>query len=85
MSLPRPEEPCLAFFVREAWPAGSYAAGITEGRLEDGTDLLVTSGLDDGGVVFGDGIEADRLEFRWGVTARIRVAQERLRLVAAAT
>jgi hypothetical protein len=84
MALPMPAEPCLAFFVREAWPSGTYSAGITEGRLEDGTDLLVTSGLDDGGVVFGDGIEADRLEFRWGVTARIRVARERLRLVAAA-
>jgi hypothetical protein len=85
VALPVPEEPCLAFFVREAWPSGTYSAAITEGRLEDGTDLLVTSGLDDGGVVFGDGIEADRLEFRWGVTARIRVARERLRLVAGAT
>jgi NAD kinase len=84
VTLPMPEEPCLAFFVREAWPSGTYGAGITEGRLEDGTDLLVTSGLDDGGVVFGDGIEADHLEFRWGVAARIRVARERLRLVAAA-
>jgi len=84
VTLPLPEEPCLAFFVREAWPSGTYGAGITEGRLEDGADLLVTSSLDDGGVIFGDGIEADRLEFRWGVTARIRVASERLRLVAAA-
>jgi hypothetical protein len=32
-------------------------------------------------VVFGDGIEADRLDFRWGVTARVAVATERLRLV----
>jgi len=75
----------LAFFVREAWPAGTYGAGITEGRLQDGMELLITSGLDDGGVIFGDGIEADRLEFRCGVTARTRVARERLRLVAAAT
>ena len=34
-----------------------------------------------GGVVFGDGIESDRVEFGWGVLARVRVAPERLRLV----
>ena len=81
MAMPAPDEPSLVFFVREAWPSGTYDARITEGRLEEGTDLSVTSGLDAGGVIFGDGIEGDRLEFRWGVTARIGVAQNRLRLV----
>ena len=79
--LPAPGDPCLAFFVREAWPSATYAADVTEGTLERDDELVVTSALDDGGVVFGDGIEGDRLEFRWGVTARIRVAPKRLRLV----
>ena len=41
------------------------------------------SELDEGGVVFGDGIESDRVDFGWGIQATIRVARERLRLVAA--
>jgi hypothetical protein len=84
LALPGPGEPRLVFFVREAWPAGTYGADLTEGIIDDGAELLVTSALDDDGVIFGDGIEGDRLEFRWGVTARIRVAAERLRLVTAA-
>ena len=82
LTLPAPDERRLAFFVREAWPSAAYAAELTEGLLDDGTSLLVTSALDDGGVVFGDGIETDRLDFRWGVTARIGVAPRSLRLVA---
>jgi hypothetical protein len=82
LALPAPDEPRLAFFVREAWPSSMYGASLTEGLLAAGDELAVTSALDEGGVVFGDGIEGDRLDFRWGVTARIRVAERRLRLVA---
>ena len=81
LALPAPGEPRLAFFVREAWPSSVYGATLTEGLLGADDELGVTSGLDEDGVVFGDGIEADRLDFRWGVTARVRVARERLRLV----
>jgi hypothetical protein len=79
--LPEPTDGALAFFVREAWPSAVYGASLTEGRLGPSEELAITSALDEGGVVFGDGIERDRLEFRWGVTARIRVAPERLALV----
>lgn len=85
LALPAPAERRLVFFIREAWPSATYAAGITEGTLDSGDRLEVTSGLDNGGVVFGDGIESDRLDFRWGVTARIGVAAECLRLVGAAS
>lgn len=84
LRLPAPGERRLAFFVREAWLSATYAAGITEGVLDDREEIHVTSGLDDGGVLFGDGIETDRLEFRWGVTARVGVAAERLQLVTSA-
>jgi hypothetical protein len=83
LALPGAADPRLAFFVREAWPSSAFGASLTEGSIASDEELVVTSALEDGGVVFGDGIEADRLEFRWGVTARIRVAGERLRLVAA--
>jgi hypothetical protein len=83
VDLPAADEPRLVFFVREAWPSSTYGATLTEGLLAADEELRVTSGLDEGGVVFGDGIEADRVEFRWGVTARVRVARERLRLVSA--
>jgi hypothetical protein len=37
--------------------------------------------MNDGGVLFGDGIEDDRVEFGWGTRVRVAPAEERLRLV----
>jgi hypothetical protein len=79
--MPRPGERALAFFVREAWPSVSTGASLTEGRVEEDTALAISSEMSEGGVVFGDGIEADRLEFGWGRRIDVRVAPERLRLV----
>jgi hypothetical protein len=81
LPMPTPDEPALAWFVREAWPAPAFGTSQTEGRVEPGETLEVTSELDDGGVIFGDGIESDAVPFGWGMVARIRVAPERLRLV----
>lgn len=79
LEMPQPEESRLSFFVREAWPSPTTGTEITQGSIEAGQRLELISELDDG-VVFGDGIEADRLEFRWGVRASIGVAQRRLHL-----
>lgn len=79
--LPTPEEPCVAFLVREAWPSIATGTSITGGRLEGGAVLTVTSEMDDGGVIFGDGIEADALSFSWGRVATLTVAERRLMLV----
>jgi hypothetical protein len=81
IDMPEPAEVALAFFVREAWPSVAYGATITEGRLEGSASLDVTSEMNVGGVVFGDGIEGDRLEFSWGRHLAVRIATERLRLI----
>jgi hypothetical protein len=46
-----------------------------------GGQLEIVSEMDDGGVVFGDGIEDDRLDFAWGMTLHIGISEQRLRLV----
>jgi hypothetical protein len=79
--LPEPTEPALAFFVREAWPSPISGTELTEGRIEEGTHLEVVSEMDDGGVAFGDGIEADRIELLWGQRLEIGLAQTQLNLV----
>lgn len=81
IAMPAPGEAALAFFVREAWPSVAYGATLTEGRLEGAVALDVTSEMNAGGVVFGDGIETDRLEFSWGRRLAVRVASTRLRLL----
>ena len=82
LALPKAADPALAYFVREAWPSVATGAWLTEGALGRDDVLLVSSEMNEGGVAFGDGIEADRLEFGWGRQLAVRVAPERLRLVA---
>jgi len=83
LALPKPTDAALALFVREPFP--SVATGTkVDGAVVDGrAKVEVVSEMDDGGVVFGDGIEDDRLDFAWGMRLRIDVAEQRLHLVRA--
>ncbi len=81
VSLPRPADRRLAFFVREAWPSVATGTTLTEGLLAEGEALEVTSEMNEDGVVFGDGIEADRLEFLWGRRVAVRIAGASLNLM----
>ena len=82
--LPRPTEPRLAFFVREAFPSVSTGTGIMEGTVTAEDPLAVVSEMNDGGTLFGDGIEDDAIDFRWGLCATIGIASQRLRLLRSA-
>ena len=77
--LPRPTERALAYFVREAWPSPMTGTTLVRGRLSS-APLRVTSEMGDGGVVFGDGIEEDRLVIGWGVRLDVAIARRTLTL-----
>ncbi len=71
------------FFVREAFPSGVTGTDLTEGLVDPDEQLQVISEINEGGVIFGDGIESDHLIFDWGQTVTVRTADRKLQLVAA--
>jgi NAD kinase len=82
LDLPEPTDRNLAFFVREAFPSIATGMDLTCGLVPESEGVAVVSEMDEGGVIFGDGIEADRLDFAWGQTVELHVSATRLSLVA---
>lgn len=78
-ALPGALEEGLVWFVREAWPSPFTGTRHTQGRL--GPDEALTLVAEGDLVVFGDGLEADRLRVGWGQQITIRIARRRLTLV----
>ena len=66
--------------MREAWPSPATGTALTEGVLAAGEHLAVTTETD-GLVVFGDGIETDRLVLSWGQSITITRANRQLQLL----
>ncbi|TRW14070.1 NAD(+)/NADH kinase [Glacieibacterium frigidum] len=77
-----PMERAIGYFVREPFPSVATGTTLRSGKLT-GTALAVTSRMNDGGVIFADGIEQDFLLFGWGATVNLAPADRTLRLVTA--
>lgn len=71
----------LRFAVREPFPSRTSQVGLVYGRLKKSERLSVRSLMPENGVIFSDGIEADRLDFNSGTEVQIRVADREGHLI----
>lgn len=81
VALPAPQDRRLVFFVREAFPSLATGISLTDGELAGDASMSVISEMNSGGVIFGDGIEEDRLIFDWGRRVTLQVSDSKLNLV----
>ncbi|RRR98183.1 diacylglycerol kinase catalytic domain-containing protein [Glycomyces terrestris] len=79
--LPHPDEPCLSWFVREAWASPATGTDLADGVLRAGEELRLVC-ESERLVVFADGLESDRLTLTWGQQVAIGLSDRRLHLVA---
>jgi NAD kinase len=79
--LPAPLSKELTFLVREPWPSVVTGTDIADGLFSPGQSLVLTSEMNDGGVVFGDGIEQDALDLPFGPVLTVQAAPVALRLM----
>jgi hypothetical protein len=66
----------LGWFVGEPFPSRSTGTSMRTGTLT-AQPIRITSRMNDGGIVFADGIEQDHLDFGWGQRLEPFVAQQR--------
>lgn len=75
------EEKALCFFVREAFPSVATGTSIRSGRIDEPGGLVITSRMNEGGVIFADGIEQHYVPFDWGQRVELSAADVALNLV----
>jgi NAD kinase len=75
------EDDYLLFAVREPFPTKITGANIVHGKLTKTIPLFIKSEMPSEGVIFGDGIESDYLEFNSGRTAVIQPSKNKISLV----
>lgn len=80
LSLPRPTDTRLLWFVREAWPSPVTGTSLVAGELAGSARLRLTV-ESERLIAFGDGMEGDALQLTWGQSVRVGVAEASLRLV----
>lgn len=83
VALPSPEEARLAWFVREPFPSVSTGTSLDHGYVDEKTPLSLVSEMGEGGTLFADGIEPDRIELPSGCGVTLGIAETRLRLITA--
>ncbi|HEV8147427.1 MAG TPA: hypothetical protein VGP79_13640 [Bryobacteraceae bacterium] len=71
----------LIFVVREPFVSRHSTARTVAGTLAKQSPLTIESQMPSAGVVFSDGVEADRLDFNSGAIATIGIAPEKANLV----
>jgi NAD kinase len=71
----------LRFAVREPFPSRHSQTSLVCGRLVCEERLRVRSLMAENGVIFSDGVEADRLDFNAGAEVTIGIARRRGQLV----
>ena len=75
-----PQERAVAFFVREPFPSIATGTTLRSGKLAEAA-LQVTSRMNEGGVIFADGIEQDFIAFDWGQAVTMGPAAQTLHLI----
>lgn len=75
-----PQEHALGWFVREPFPSVATGTAMRAGKLSD-HPLQITSHMNEGGVIFADGIEQDFMNFGWGRSVQVGIARRSLQLV----
>ena len=71
----------LRFAVREPFPSRHSQTNLVCGRLASEEHLRIRSLMAENGVIFSDGVEADRLDFNAGAEVTIGIAKRRGRLI----
>lgn len=79
----RPQDRRAVHFTREPWPSRNTGCALSFGEIDEGEEIALRSEINEGGVIFADGIEQDFLRFDWGVTAKVSLAAQTLNLVRA--
>ncbi len=78
-----PDDPRAAYFTREPWPSRTSGCDLAFGELMPDKDVILISRMNEGGVIFADGIERDFLPFNWGSLVKVGLTTTTLDLVLA--
>jgi len=76
-----PDDQRAVFFAREPWPSRTTGNKLNFGEVDNNKSVNLTSRMNEGGVIFADGIEQDFLRFNWGIQAQIAISERTLNLV----
>ena len=71
----------LMFGVREPFRSNTTSTDIVYGRIQPGKQLVLSSYVPEGGVVFSDGIVSDAIDFNAGTHVSIRLSEQQGYLV----